>query len=564
MLTPRTGWMVAGLFALAWSLYRAGFLQQDLVNYGGWTVAWRFVQAAARPELAPDFLILTLDATVITLGFALCGTALSLVIGFVGGLLSSEVWWRSLFASNRVESGSNAWRIGYRAPWLFMRGLFAIPRSIHEIIWGIFFVNIIGLDPLVAILAIAIPFGAITAKVFSEILDETPRHSLQGLLNGGVSTPKAILYSLLPQAFPNLLSYSFYRLECAIRSAAVLGIIGAGGLGYQIMLSFQSLRYEPMWTLFIALFALCGVTDLWSGVLRRQFGAASRIDLKLGKSTAKRAATQPNNRVIQGSLLFVAILLPFSIWYVQADFSKLWADRTLLLLGDVTRSAYPPRLLEGDLARLLLLSGQTLAMSILAMAFACLGGLLLAFPAASTLTLPGGVFAGGRSGRLQWLGGATVLTITRLILLVTRALPTPVWALLLMFVLFPGILPGAIALGLHTLGILGRLMAEVIENLDDRPLRALHAQGASGPQVFLYGILPRTLPGFTAYSLYRWEVCIRETVIVGIVGAGGLGMLMLEQINTFNYRSLIVTLACFIGLTLFVDLISASVRRSLR
>jgi phosphonate transport system permease protein len=564
MFTPRLGWMLIGLLALVWSLYRAGFFQQELVNYGGWTVAWRFVQAAVRPELHPSFLALTLDATIITLGFALCGTALSLVIGLVGGLLSSEVWWRSIFASDRVESGGGSQGVSYRAPWTVMRALLTVPRAIHEIIWGIFFVNIIGLDPLVGILAIAIPFGAITAKVFSEILDETPRHSLQGLLNSGISAPKAILYSLLPQAFPNLLSYAFYRLECAIRSAAVLGIIGAGGLGYQIMLSFQSLRYEQMWTLFIALFALCGVTDLWSGVLRRQFGAASRIDLNRGNSTAKRTATPHNNLVARGSLLLAALLLPFSIWYVQADVSKLWAKRTLLLLGDVARSSFPPRLADGDLARLFFLSGQTLAMSILAMAFASLFGLLLAFPAASTLTLPGGVLGRGRRGWLQWLGGASLLTTARVILLVTRALPTPVWALLLMFVLYPGILPGAIALGLHTLGILGRLMAEVIENLDDRPLRALHAQGASGPQLFLYGILPRTLPGFTAYSLYRWEVCIRETVIVGIVGAGGLGIRMIEQINTFNYRSLVVTLACFILLTLFVDLISASVRRSLR
>jgi phosphonate transport system permease protein len=130
--------------------------------------------------------------------------------------------------------------------------------------------------------------------------------------------------------------------------------------------------------------------------------------------------------------------------------------------------------------------------------------------------------------------------------------------------LFPGILPGAIALGLHNLGILGRLMAEVTENLDNRPLRALKALGASGPQVFLYGVLPRTLPRFIAYILYRWEVCIRSTVIVGLVGAGGLGRLLTEQLSSFDYKGLVTTLIVFISLTFLVDLISASVRKTLK
>lgn len=156
------------------------------------------------------------------------------------------------------------------------------------------------------------------------------------------------------------------------------------------------------------------------------------------------------------------------------------------------------------------------------------------------------------------------MVFTRFVLLFVRAVPEPIWALIFLFVLFPGILPGAIALGLHNLGILGRLMAEVTENLDDRPLRALKALGATEPQIFLYGVLPLTLPRFVAYILYRWEVCIRATVIVGLVGAGGLGRLLTEQLSSFDYRGVVTTLIVFIGLTFLVDIISASVRRTLR
>ena len=157
-----------------------------------------------------------------------------------------------------------------------------------------------------------------------------------------------------------------------------------------------------------------------------------------------------------------------------------------------------------------------------------------------------------------------LFVLTRGVLLVARALGEPIWAFLVLFVLFPGVLPGALALGLYNLGILGRLMAEVTENVEQRPLRALAAQGASGPQVFLYGVLPTTVPRNLLYVLYRWEVCIRATVVVGLVGAGGLGRLLTEQLSSFDYRSVVTTLIFFIGLTVVVDLISAAVRRALR
>jgi phosphonate transport system permease protein len=374
-----------------------------------------------------------------------------------------------------------------------------------------------------------------------------------------------------------LLSYSFYRFECSIRSAAVLGIVGAGGLGYQILLSLQSLDYEQVWTFLIALVLLNGLTDFWSAVLRHRLGAPSRLDLNVLNLKQRKNSRYQSDPVVRGSFVGAIVLLIFSFWYVQADFSKLWAPRTAELLAGVMQDVFPPD--TSQLSQLFTLSVQTLAMSILAMAGAGLGGILFSFPAAHNFLLPGGIFALGQSLTLSqqpnnpkskirnpkfpgW--GIVVLIFTRFLLLVARAVPEPIWALLFLFVLFPGILPGAIALGLHNFGILGRLMAEVTENLDERPLRSLKALGATRSQVFLYGVLPLTLPRFVAYILYRWEVCIRATVIVGLVGAGGLGRLLTEQLSSFDYKGVMTTLIVFLALTFVVDLISASVRRTLR
>ena len=305
---------------MAWALAQTGLFREELVNTGGWPLMVRFLRASLNPDLRPAFLWLTLDATVTTLAFAVCGTALSLVIGFGAGICASEVWWTAVLP--RPKAGR--WRVVYRAPWLFVRATLAFFRAIHEIVWGLFFVNIIGLDPLTAVLAIAIPFGAIIGKVFSEILDETPREPFIALQSSGVTPGKAFIYTLLPQAFPDLLAYSFYRLECAIRAAAVLGIIGAGGLGHEIFLSLQTLKYEQIWTLFFALFLLNGVADFWSGLLRRRLGTGSSRSTK--KSTAEKDGApngaartsslpqhQQNDLTIRGSLLILALLDPLRL-----------------------------------------------------------------------------------------------------------------------------------------------------------------------------------------------------------------------------------------------------------
>jgi phosphonate transport system permease protein len=541
------------LAAIALSLVSIG-LQQAIFNFNGLRQLWQFLAASVHPDLTPAFLQIVLKATLTTLAYAVCGTGFSLLIGAVGGVLASEVWWLAVFPHQKF----------HRSIWSGIRVILAVPRAIHELIWGLFFVNIFGLDPLVAILAIAIPYGSIVAKVFSEILDETPRQPLFALLNSGVSPFTAFIYSLIPQSFLNLISYSFYRFECSIRSAAVLGIIGAGGLGYEILLSLQSLRYQQLWMLFFALFLLNGAVDWGSALLRQRLGSPTRLDLNLRKRSAVRFV-QPQQSSRDPLLLWAALgilaLIPFSFWHVKADFSKLWSPRTTALLTEIGQTSWSLQFNQVPQLGPLLL--QTLAMSILAIAIAGVGGMLLAFPAARNFFLPGGLFrtnAGALERVWAWMG----LLLTRVALLMARAIPAPIWALMALFILFPGTLPGAIALGVHNMGILGRLMAEVIEDLDQRPLIALKSQGVAAPLLFLYGVLPLIFTRFIAYILYRWEVCMRETVIVGLVGAGGLGRLLTEQLTSFDYQSVLVTLGCFVILTFGVDWISSTARRALR
>ena len=521
----RRVWTAVLVISVAWSLWSAGVGRRALVNPGGWPLMRKFWAAAVHPELSSDFLRATGRSTLTTLAFAVLGTALSVAVGLVGGVFTSETWWRR--EARRQRLGTRADVRETRVGWYGARGVMSVPRGIHEAVWGLFIVNVLGRDPLVGVLAIAIPFGAITAKVYADLIDESAGAQYDALRATGAGRWASLAYAVFPSTLPDFVSYAFYRLECSIRSAVILGMIGAGGLGFQLSLSFQALKYREMWTSIYALVAISALADYWGSSLRRR-GTLRRVRVSIGLGVA---------------------LVVASVVHLRPDFGRLFSQQTWSLLGDILGRGWPPSMPADGLRGLIERSIDTLQMSLLAIALGSTLAVLAAFAAAR--------------------GGATPLRrviafSARVLLLVTRAIPPPVWALLVLFVLFPGPLPGAVALGIYNFGILGRLMAEVVENLDDRPGAALRAAGAGDLAVFGYATVPLSVTRFAAYALYRWEVAVRETVVVGVVGAGGLGRLLEQQRAAFDYAGMLATVLALIGVSLFVDLVSSSARRSLR
>ncbi len=138
------------------------------------------------------------------------------------------------------------------------------------------------------------------------------------------------------------------------------------------------------------------------------------------------------------------------------------------------------------------------------------------------------------------------------------------WALLELFVVYPGPLAGGIALAVYTIGVLARLDAEALENSDPAPRAALRTAGAPTLPSMAYGSLPLVAPRFVSLSMYRWEVATRETVIVGLVGAGGLGRLLAQQNAAFDEAAMLTTIITLIAVSLTIDLISARVRAAVR
>jgi phosphonate transport system permease protein len=208
------------------------------------------------PELSPGFLAIALKASWQTVAYAVAGMTLAVTIGFPLGIVASGV----------VVSNPSPWRTPLIAGTrLFLGGL----RAVHELVWAVLLVAAIGLSPMAAIVALALPYGGILGRIYAELLQDVPPEPLRALRASGASPMRVIWYGYIPMALPDMLGYTFYRFECAIRAAAILSFVGIQGLGYQIQLSLHDLLFNQVWTLLLFMVALIVLVDLWSTRVRR-------------------------------------------------------------------------------------------------------------------------------------------------------------------------------------------------------------------------------------------------------------------------------------------------------
>ena len=190
---------------------------------------------------------------------------------------------------------------------------------------------------------------------------------------------------------------------------------------------------------------------------------------------------------------------------------------------------------------------DTLAMSIAGTAFAVVFSLPLAFLAAANTTPGRGTYHA-----------------TRMLLNLCRSLPELILGIILVAAVGFGVLPGVLALGLHSIGMVGKFFAEAIEHVDPKPIEAARAAGATPVQVILHAILPQVLPQMADTVIYRWEYHFRASVVLGAVGAGGIGTELLSSLRIMDYPQVSAILICILACVTVVDAIGMALRRRLK
>jgi phosphonate transport system permease protein len=262
------GMLLAG-GALAASWHIAQIEPSLLFSAQGRGYIGAFLAGLLPPDLSPTFLRLLVVPTIETVQISIMGTALAIIVGLPLGLLATDRLWFAGIVYEVDGKGSSLRRGARRSGYLAARMLLNLCRSIPDVVWALMFVRVVGLGPFPGVLAIGVSYGGMLGKIYAEILESSPEGPIEALHAAGAGKSALLVYGFLPQVFTNMVSYSLYRWECAIRSAAILGLVGAGGLGQQIELSMRMFQYHETSTILIIVFVLVTAVDHLSTMIRR-------------------------------------------------------------------------------------------------------------------------------------------------------------------------------------------------------------------------------------------------------------------------------------------------------
>lgn len=291
-------------------------------------------------------------------------------------------------------------------------------------------------------------------------------------------------------------------------------------------------------------------------------------------------ARRPRNRFLRVSAGLLLALGVSSFFLADFDVTRLFSTSTSANLSRFLARAVPAPLRDQPFQWDVLgtwvgrimdekgwhAAGITLAISVAAIALASVAALVLCLPAARTFATPEPYLPGGRSASraATWAWRSVSLSVRALFILM-RALPEYVWAFLLLAIFGPTAWPAVLALAIHNAGILGKLYAETLENARPGPLRSLRALGADRRQMMTFASLPDGLGRFLLYFFYRWETCVREATVLGMLGIVSLGyFIMFDARPRWHVDEMVLLILLGSAIVLVGDLISAVARAAIR
>jgi phosphonate transport system permease protein len=437
------------------------------------------------------------DALLNTITFAFCGLA----VGVVGG---------SLLATFFNQSAA-------------VRVVCASVRAVHELFWAFLFLPVVGLNPICGVLAIGVPYAGVFAKVYAEILQEADRRPLAALPTASGRLSR-FFYGVLPVAYPDLRAYTAYRLECALRSSAILGFIGLPTLGFHLETAFREGLYTEAPALLYTFYVLIASLRWW--VKPRLVPVYIVASFAL-ISTNVNVSWENIRRFLSYEIL---------PWPMRSGGFYEGTGEVVFDAMQVGRWAWDLTLTE-------VLPGawNTIVLTQMALVGTAVFTLLV-FP-----------------GICRHFTSRVPRALANFGLIVLRTTPEYILAYALLQLWGPSMLPAVVAILLHNGAILGHLTggrANTLRLRADLPRRRTDR--------YLFEVLPRVYGSFLAFLFYRWEVMMRESAILGILGIRTLGFFIDSAIAADAIDKAVFLIGATALLNVTIDAISQAVRRRLR
>lgn len=413
---------------------------------------------------------------------------------------------------------------------LLCRGVVQVLRSFPTLILALLATFLFGLTSFSGAAAITVYTFAIMTRLTYEDLENAPTAAFQALLACGATSGKACFRTLVPAVWSSYLTNALYMLEANVRHSAILGYVGAGGVGLLLNEKVSWREYGRAGTILALLFlTVCAVERLSAWFTRAALG-----EVRLGRRGQWLLGLAAAGTVLLATLTLQPPDLSHTSPALLESMAWGFTHPDLALLCSAASDGVAALLLE--------------TVSI-AWAGTCLGAL-------AALPL---VFLS--SGRV--IPGTLALPV-RVAILVLRSVPFLIYGLIFIRVTGPGSFAGVLTLAMCSLGLLCKRFSQAIDAMDFRSLRALEAMGVPGPPRLTRGMLPQLRAPFASAILYRFDVNLREAAVLGLVGAGGIGAPLVFAMNQYAWSQAAALTLGLVALTWIVDILSAHLRTRLK
>ena len=403
-------------------------------------------------------------------------------------------------------------------------------RAFPALILALLTTFFLGLGSFAGTAAITVYTFAIMTRLTYEDIESAPLGPWLALRAMGASPARAFFRSLFPEILPAYLTNALYLLEGNVRHSAILGYVGAGGIGLLLNEKVSWREYDKVGTILLLLFAVVYLMEHLSTWLT-------------GLVQHERTLGPAGRRLLAGAavLLFVFCTLTLP----PPDLSRTSMRMVQTLLSGITHPDWELFFRAGD-SGLAYLLAETAAIALVG-------------------TCVGAVFA----VPLAFLGSsrffpAPVAWLFRTVVTAVRSVPFLIYGLIFIRVCGPGSFTGVLTLAVCSVGLLCKRFTEAIDALDFRAYRALEAMGAAKAACVRHAALPQLAPRFFSAWLYRFDVNIREASVLGLAGAGGIGAPLILAMNQYAWNEVGTLALGMIALSWAVDLLSARCRRGSR
>ncbi|MFF3464639.1 phosphonate ABC transporter, permease protein PhnE [Streptomyces sp. NPDC001984] len=508
-----------------------------------------------------------------TMAIVVCATLLSVVLSIPVAVLAADN--TTPHASARFAA----------------RGVIVLARAVPDVVLAIVFFRVFGLGALAGVLAMGLHSVGMVAKMYADAIEQIDGGPRTAVRAAGAGRLQQLVSGVLPQVLPSLVANALHRLDINLRISVVLGFVGVNGLGFEIARALNALDYRRGMALALVVLLLCVLVELLSGAIRRSL--LRNVDAggrKKGKGTVSRssaartavltavAPSGPKDTSAAGEAGDAAHAARTTVggaglprisppWNARRVRRTAYAAVTVLALAaSMWGAGLAPDQFFGGLGNI----GPTLGLfwppSTGGILPDLLSDLFDTVEIAFAATLIGAVLAlpiGALAARNVAPSPATAAAF-RVAVVLIRGIPELVLAIVFVVITGLGAVAGALALGVGAVGLLGKLVADSLEEVDSGVEAAVRATGAGRWQVFCSATLPQAAPAFVGHILYQLDVNIRSATLLGIVGAGGIGFDLLNASRVLDFGVVTTVLLLVFATVLVVELLAVWLRRIVR